>query len=102
MVMALQFSRAQETAEQKKAYCATVYYLCVPCTETAVTYTIRPVSITKCRKSLWQKKRIYGLCQGLLLYTTFESLPAGIQVSVNVRVKYSLSMPYRHKWGVGI
>jgi hypothetical protein len=49
-----------------------------------------------------KKKRIYGLCQGLLLYTTFESLPAGIQVPVNVRVKYSLSMPCRHTWGVEV
>jgi len=52
---------------------------------------------------LWQKKkRIYGLCKGLLLYTTLEGLPAGIHVTVSVRVKYSLSMPCRHTWGVGI
>jgi hypothetical protein len=46
-----------------------------------------------------EKKRIYGLCRGLLLYTTLEGLPAGIHVTVNVRVKYSLSMPCRHTWG---
>jgi hypothetical protein len=66
-------------------------------------YTISPLSITRSRKSLLQKKkRIYGLCRGLLLYTTLEGLPVGIHVTVKVRVKYSLSMPCRHIWGVGI
>jgi len=88
---------------EKGSLCYTVYYLCVPCTETAVMCTIRPLSITRCRKSVWQKKkRMYGLCRGLLLYTTLEGLPAGIHVTVNVRVKYSLSMPCGHTWSVGI
>jgi len=42
---------------EKGSLCYTVYYLCVPCTETAVMCTIRPLSITKCRKSLWQEKK---------------------------------------------
>jgi len=50
-----------------------------------------------------KKKREYMDYAGrLLLYTTLEGLPVGIHVTVKVRVKYSLSMPCRHTWGVGI
>jgi hypothetical protein len=48
---------AKDGTAEKRSLCYTVYYLCVPCTETSVMYTIRPLSITRCKKFLWQKKK---------------------------------------------